>query len=218
MKTLIPIAMLLLTAAVLTSCDFPSDPPLRATDVPDTPGDTPADPGELLPLKTGNQWIYQVKARMRPGSNPITTVARKLTFDNSDYYLLRYGPVMGPAGGMHAFPSLLANDSTGLQFFMPVRPEDTLRLTRTPVPLFRLPYPARPGPWQRTISSGYSVRLTHTDTLISLYDGNMQLPCHRYEVARNNRLAQVFYIVPGICILRVETDDFEFHTVGWRLH
>jgi hypothetical protein len=217
MKALFNIMALLVLAALLTSCDFPSDPPLRASDVPDIPGETPADPGELLPLKSGNTWVYVARTRMRPDSNPIGTIARKLTFEDRDYYYLRYGPAMGPAGPMNAFPSLLANDSTGLHFYFPVNPNDTLRLTRTPTPVFYLPYPARPGPWQRMPDSEHTVRLTATDTLVDVHDGSMQLPCHRYEVARSNRLLQVYYIVPGVCILRIETDDIEFHTIAWRL-
>ncbi|MDT8324902.1 MAG: hypothetical protein RRA94_12380 [Bacteroidota bacterium] len=218
MKSFTITVPVLILAALLASCDFPSDPPLRTTDVPDTPDTPPVQSGELLPLKSGNQWIYIAKGRMRPGTSPIATTARKLTFREQDYYYLRYGPVMGPAGGMNAFPPLLANDSTGLRFYLPVDPEDTLRLTRTPVPLFHLPYPARPGAWTRMSYSDYSVRLTNRDTLVDLHDGSMQLPCHRYEVARSNRPAQVFYIVPGVCILRVEVDEIEFHTIGWRLH
>ncbi len=217
MKALFNIAALLVFAALLTSCDFPSDPPLRATDTPDTPGDGPVDAGELLPLKTGNQWIYLIKPRSRPASSPIAVSARRLTFEGEEYYYLRYGPMLGPAGPKNAFPSLLANDSTGLHFYLPVNPNDTLRLTRTPTPVFHLPYPARPGQWQQMSYSEYSVRLTNVDTLVTVYDASMQLPCHRYEVAHSNRLLQVYYIVPGVCILRVDTDDIEFHTIAWRL-
>ncbi len=212
------IAPLLLLLALAAACDFPSDPPLIGERDPDTPGTDPGMTRELLPLKEGNQWFYVFKFRMRPGTNAATAIMRKLVFQGHDYYFLRYGTVMGPGGETSAFPVLLANDSTGLSFFQPADPRDTLRLSRAPVRLFHFPYPARPGGWKTTGASEFSVRLTHVDTVMTVLNSNVQLPCNRYEVARRNKMTQVFYIAPGICILRIEGADIDFHTVGWQLH
>ena len=217
MTTLHRILPLCLLLMAMTSCDFPSDPPLITGDDSGTPIITPNAPRVLLPLAEGMQWIYIVTPRNRPAQLPISVSPRALTFQGEKYYYLRYGSMMGPTGPMNAFPSFLKNDTTGLAFYLPVDPRDTLSISRTPTHIFTLPYPARPGGWIPATKTGYNVRLTHVDTLISVYNTNIQLPCHRYEVGRNARMTSVFYIVPGVCILRVEDDDIEFHTVAWRI-
>ena len=218
MRAIRSIAPLLLLLILAVACDFPSDPPLISGDNPDTPGTDPKTSKELLPLKEGNQWFYVYKVKMRPGTNTVSATMRTLLFQGREYHFLRYRSIMGPVGETNAFPVLLAHDSTGLSFSQPADPRDTLRLSRAPILLFHFPYPARPGGWKSTGASDFSVRLTHVDTLMTVFNSNVQLRCNRYEVARRNSITQVFYIVPGICILRIEGEDVDFHTVGWQLH
>jgi hypothetical protein len=217
MKQLRCIVSISLLLAVLTSCDFPSDPPLITADNSDTPTIMPNLIRDLLPLAEGVQWIYIVTPRSRPAQLPVSVSPRELSFNGEKYYYLRYGTVMGPSGPMNAFPSFLRNDSTGLEFYLPVDPRDTLSIGRTPKHVFTLPYPARPGGWNIAPKTEYAVRLTHVDTLINVYNTSIQLRCHRYEVGRNSLVLTTFYIVPGVCILRIEDDDMVFHTVAWQI-
>jgi hypothetical protein len=204
---------------LLQQCDFPSDPPIKSGDDPViTPPANPSGPAELLPLNEGNAWAYLVKPRVRPESSPIWVTPRKLEYRGETYFHLLYGiGGMGPSGFIQAFPSLLRSDSTGLHFYLPMGPNDTLSISHEPKHLFTLPYPALPGTITSSGTSQYSVTLTHIDTLMTIHASSIMLPCHRYEVSQNQRLTTVFYIVPGICFLRIEDDEALFLTIGWRL-
>ncbi|MFZ1731787.1 MAG: hypothetical protein WBQ23_15925 [Bacteroidota bacterium] len=203
---------------VFTMCDFPSDPPLKSVTT-DPPAVTPTDStGVLLPLRKRVQWVYLVEVPMRPPSSPRLVSPRELEFDGGVFYYVPYIVAMGGPGGLQAaFPVLLRNDSLGLSFYQPVRAEDTTTITLRPKFMFTLPYPARVGRTYSGRNPEYSVRLTNMDTLITMYSHPVSLPCHRYEVWHGPRLVTVLYIVPGLCILRIEDEDRLFHTIGWSI-
>ncbi|MCB2205411.1 hypothetical protein KQI65_11745 [bacterium] len=211
-------SMIFAAVLLLTACDFPSDPPLKSPESND-PVVVPTGPDQLLPLEDGNLWIYVVTTRSRPNSSAIGALMRKLTFQNMNYYLLRYGTLLGPAGTTkRAFPMLLAQDSAGLGFYQPGDPDDTLRLNSKPMLSFHLPYPAQPDEtWAQYNGAEFATRLTDVNLVVPMLTTGIELLCNRYEVALNNRLVEVLYIVPGVCILRVDIEDEQYHTVGWHL-
>ncbi len=208
-------AMVLL---LLARCDFPSDPPLLS-DGSDPPVVEPTDSTSvLLPLYRKVQWVYIAEVPVRPPSPPRLVSPRRLEFEGSRFYYVPYGVSMGGPGGMKvAFPVLLRNESNGLSFYQPVRAEDTTKISFRPKPMFTLPFPGHVGRSYQGRNREYSVILTHRDTLITMYSHPVSLPCLRYEVWRGLRLETVFYIVQGLCILRIEDDDRVFHTIGWSI-
>lgn len=211
------IAMILLLTAA-SACDFPSDPPLKSGDDVVVPPPDQEPRKQLLPLREGNTWVFVAVPRSGAPTDPLLVSPRKLALQGEIFFYLRYGLLRGgPAGPEFAFPPLLQNDSTGLGFYLPLAPDDTLVLRRSPRHIFSLPYPARPGTVVEAANGEYTVKLTHTDTLLTHYSANITLPCHRYEVLRKPRHLSVFYVVPGNCILRVDTDGAVYHTVAWRL-
>lgn len=210
---------ILIAAFVLVRCDFPADPPLKSI-TEDPPIVEPADSTDvLLPLHAGVHWIYIAENPPRPPGMPRHVAPRELRYEGRSYFYVPYFSSPGAPGGVHvAFPVLLRNDSTGLGFYQPVRDEDTTSISVRPKYMFTLPYPGRVGRTYPQRNPEYSVRLTHRDTLISYYSQpTMTLPCNRYELWRGPRLTTVFYIVPGLCILRIEDEDRLFHTVGWSI-
>jgi hypothetical protein len=200
---------------ILASCDFPADPPLKALDGTITP--PVADTVRTLLRLTGEErWTYLVDPRNRPLSAPRTVSPRKLEKDGFEYYYLPYFYVSGgPLPNMFAFPSLLRNDTLGLAFYQPLIAEDTTRLSRQPKFLFRLPYPARKG--SSSHGGDYRVICTHTDTMMTILSSGIQIPTHRYEVWRGSFPTHVFYVIPGVALLRIVVEDLTFHTVGWSL-
>lgn len=203
---------------LLVRCDFPSDPPIKI-DSTDPPTVEPTDSTSvLLPLHRRTQWVYIAEVPMRPPSPPRMVSPRPLDFEGSDFFYLPYVVSTGGPGGMHvAFPVLLRNDSSGLSFYQPVRFEDTTKITLRPKFMFTLPYPARVGKTYTGRNPEYSVRLTHKDTLMTMYSHPVSLPCLRYEVWRGQRIETVLYIVQGLCILRIEDEDRVFHTISWSI-
>jgi hypothetical protein len=200
---------------LLASCDFPADPPLKNVDGPITPpvADTVRT---LLRLTGGEKWTYIVDPRSRPLSSPRTVSPRKLEKEGLVFHYLPYFYAIGGTGpNMFAFPSLLRNDTLGLAFYQPLIAEDTTRLSRLPKFIFRLPYPVRKG--STSHAGDYRVMCTHTDTMMTVLSSGLQIPTHRYEVWRGSFPTHVFYVIPGVALLRVVVDDYTFHTVGWSL-
>ncbi|PLX30295.1 MAG: hypothetical protein C0600_08175 [Ignavibacteria bacterium] len=211
---------LLLSLFVLLQCDFPSDPPLKpGGSTPVTPPVKPEIPAELVPLHNGNAWLIRVKPWSQPERDPVWVPTRALSFEGKRYFHLFYGiPDTGPSGNLQAFPSILRSDSSGLHFFIPRDPDDTLNLTRDPIYTYSLPYPEAPTGFISNPYSSYDVRLTHLDTMLTMEGTSATFACRRYEVWRAARLRTVFYIVPGLCFLRVvDDDDGVYQTLGWRI-
>ncbi len=215
---IIALTLPLFTALLCIRCDFPSDPPLKSV-ITEPPIVEPTDSTEvLLPLNAHVHWVYIFENPPRPPSPPRYVIPRALSFESNRYFYVPYFSPAGTPGGPHvAFPVLLRNDSLGLSFYQPVRDDDTTTITLRPKFMFTLPYPGRVGKTYPQRNPEFAVRLTHKDTLISMYGQPVSLPCRRYELWRGPRLATVFYIVPGLCILRIEDDDRLFHTVGWSI-
>jgi hypothetical protein len=201
-----------------THCDFPADPPLKS-DVVEPPAVEPTDStGVLLPLHRGVEWVYVHETPPRPASLPRLVVPRPLDYDGVVYHYVPYVAFTGgPTGVDVAFPVLLRNDSLGLSFYQPLRIEDTSGITVRPKYMYTLPYPARSGRFYQGRNPEFAVRITHRDTLIAMQNHPVSLPCHRYEVWKGPRLATVLYVVPGLCILRVEDEHRVFHTINWRI-
>ncbi|MBR9976294.1 MAG: hypothetical protein KFF77_11980 [Bacteroidetes bacterium] len=213
-------AALLFAFAVLfaVGCDFPSDPPLKDTTIV-PPIDEPADTlSPLLPLHRGVQWVYQHEQQGRPPSMPRMIVPRPLEYDGIDFHYVLYAAYMGGPGGVEvAFPVLLRNDSIGLAFHQPLRMEDTSGISIRPKYIFTLPYPGRIGRFHEGQNPEYRVRLTHRDTLVTMFNYPVSLLCHRYEVWKGQRLTSVLYVVPGLCILRIEEERRIYHTISWNI-
>ncbi|MBR9977320.1 MAG: hypothetical protein KFH87_04460 [Bacteroidetes bacterium] len=203
---------------LLTNCDFPADPPLRTPDT-EPPAVVPTDStGVLLPLRNDVRWVYVFElprhVSLPKAVTPRLLEIEELQFSYVPYIAISHAPMMRQP----AFPLLLRNDSLGLSFYKPVHVEDTNRLSVRPTYMYTLPYPARSGRmYEMGRNKDYTVRITHRDTLITMVNHPVSLPCHRYEVWRQRQLETVFYIVPGLCILRVERDNLIFHTIGWSL-
>lgn len=210
----------LVACAILfaVGCDFPSDPPLKDTTVV-PPVVEPADTlAPLLPLHRGVEWVYQYEQTGRPPSMPRIAVPRPLEYDGVLFQYVPYAAYTGGPGGMEvAFPVLLRNDSLGLAFHQPERMEDTSGITIRPKYIFTLPYPAKIGRFYDGQNPEHRVRLTHRDTLVTMFNLPVSLPCHRYEVWKGPRLSSVLYIVPGLCILRIEDERRVFHTISWKI-
>lgn len=203
---------------LLTNCDFPADPPLRGPEV-DPPAVLPTDSTKvLLPLRNGLRWVY-VFELPRNVSLPRAVTARLLEIGELQFSYVPYIAIsQAPVSRQPAFPPLLSNDSLGLSFYAPVHVEDTNRLSVPPTYMYTLPYPARSGHMHEMgRNKDYTVRITHRDTLITMMNHPISLPCHRYEVWHRRELETVFYIVPGLCILRIERGNLVFHTIGWSL-
>ncbi|MBE0644689.1 MAG: hypothetical protein IH600_11465 [Bacteroidetes bacterium] len=217
-RVLAAAALMCFAAFLLVRCDFPSDPPLKSSTT-DPPAVEPTDStGVLLPLSRHIQWVYLFEAPPRPVSAPRIVSPRELDFEGSHFYYVPYTSTMGGPGSLRvAFPVLLRNDSLGLSFYQPVRAEDTLSISLRPKFMFTLPYPAREGKMYTGRNPEFSVRMTNKDTLVTMYNHPVSLPCHRYEVWRGARVITVLYVVPGLCILRVEEDDMVYHTIGWSI-
>jgi len=211
------LAGFLLTTLMFSACDFPADPPLKSKDGPITPPTPAADTARvLLPLTGAEMWRYLVDVPIRPLPPAQVVGPRVLEIDRQRFFYLPYSfHVFATSVTFFAFPPLLRNDSLGLGFYAPFHPEDTLRLSRMPKHLYTLPWPARRGSATRT--SEYYVVCTHTDTLMSVHNLDITLPAYRYEVYRGNIPNKVFYVVPGITLLRIESEEAVFHTVGWRI-
>ncbi len=211
-------ALLSLALLLLVGCDFPSDPPLKTGEV-DPPAVDPTDStGVLLPLNRRVQWVYIFEAPPRPPSAPRLVSPRELSFEGNRFFYVPYSSTMGGPGGLRvAFPVLLRNDTLGLSFYQPVRAEDTISIALRPKYMFTLPYPARVGHRYTGRNPEYSVRLTSKDTLVTMHNHPVSLPCHRYEVWRGMQMVTVLYIVPGLCILRIEDEDLVYHTIGWSI-
>ncbi|MDX9757644.1 MAG: hypothetical protein RBU27_00645 [Bacteroidota bacterium] len=209
--------LLVLLVLLVTRCDFPADPPLRQATV-EPPAVEPSDSlGVLLPLHQGMEWIYAVEVPPRPLSLPRLVSPRRLAYEGVAYFFVPYVASQGGAGGADAaFPVLLRNDTLGLSFYQPMRMEDTAGISVRPKFMFTLPYPAHLGRGYTGTNPEFMVRLTHRDTLIAMINHPISLPCHRYEVWKGPRRNAVLYVVPGLCILRVEDDGRIFHTLGWR--
>lgn len=208
----------LLLVLLATRCDFPADPPLRQ-DTADPPAVEPNDSvGVLLPLHRHVEWIYAVEVPPRPLSLPRVVSPRHLEYEASEYFFVPYtASPGGPGGSETAFPVLLRNDTVGLSFYQPVRMGDTAGITIRPKFMFSLPYPAHLGRTYAGRNPEFSVRLTHRDTLITMINHPVSLPCHRYEVWRGQRRSSVLYVVPGLCILRIEDEERTYHTLSWRI-
>jgi hypothetical protein len=204
-----------LSMLLLPACDFPADPPLKGPDAPINPpvSDTVKT---LLPLSGKEHWVYVVVPHARPVTPPRTAIPRPLDRERETFYYLPY--ILGaqaPAVAHYAFPPLLRNDVTGLAFYLPNVPDDTLRLSRTPKHSFTLPYPVRKG---TSVKFGdYHVLCTHTDTLITVWGTGLYIPTHRYEIQRSNSSYSVMYVIPAVALLRIEYEDMTFHTIAWRL-
>jgi hypothetical protein len=214
-RPMLRFASLLTGLLVFASCDFPADPPLKTLDGPITPpvADTVRT---LLRLNGNEKWTYIVDPRNKPLSSPRTVSPRKLEKEGLEFHYLPYFYVTGGFGlNMFAFPSLLRNDTLGLAFYQPLLAEDTTRLSRLPKFMFRLPYPARKGSISH--EGDYRVVCTHTDTIMTVLSNGLQIPTHRYEVWRGSFPTHVFYVIPGVALLRIVVDDLTFHTVGWTL-
>ena len=205
---------------MLPQCDFPADPPLKpGGGQPYVPPVKPEDPGELVPLDDTNSWLIRVKPWSRPEREPIWVRPTTLPFEGKIYHHLFYGmPDTGRTGNLQAFPSILRSDSAGLHFYIPWDPGDTISLSREPVYTYSLPYPAAPEGFVSNPYTSYDVRLTHLDTMMTVEGTNATYACRRYEVWRSARLRTVFYIVPGLCFLRVvDDDDGIYQTLGWNV-
>jgi hypothetical protein len=213
------ISAAIVAVAILTvRCDFPSDPPLKSAYV-EPPAVEPTDStGVLLPLRRGVEWVYAYEVPQRPLSPARTISPRPLEFDRLAYFYVPYIAFMtGPGGLEPAFPLLLRNDTLGLSFYQPIRMEDTSGISVRPKFMFTLPYPAHLGRVYRGRNPEFSVRATHRDTLITMLNHPVSLPCHRYEVWKGPRIITVLYVVPGLCILRIEDDERTFHTLSWHI-
>jgi hypothetical protein len=207
-------------ALLCTNCDFPTDPPLRGPEV-EPPAVLPTDSTDvLLPLHKDVRWVYMFEAPPRTVSPPRSIKPRLLEIDRLEFFYVPYiaFPQL-PSLTQTAFPLLLRNDNAGLSFYAPVHIEDTSRLSVRPSYMFTLPYPARSGDMhEMRRNPEYSVRVTHRDTLVTMRNHPVSLPCHRYEVWHKRKLDTVFYIVPGLCILRIErAEGLIFHTIGWSI-
>ncbi len=210
--------MVFFTIALLVRCDFPSDPPLKTTATDPNTGDPRDSTSVLLPLRRGVQWLYVFEAPPRPPSAPRLITPRELSFEDTRFFYVPYSSTMGGPGGMRvAFPVLLRNDSVGLSFYQPVRAEDTIAIGVRPKFMFTLPFPGRIGQRYSGRNPEYTVRLTNKDTLITMYNHPVSLPCHRYEVWSGPKVVSVLYVVPGLCILRIEDQDTLYHTLGWSI-
>ena len=212
--------ILILPVILLAQCDFPADPPLKAgTDPVVNPPVKPELPENLVPLHSSNAWLIRVKPWSKPERQPVWVRPRALPFDGRTYYHLFYGIAeQGPTGNLQAFPPILRSDSSGLHFYLPRDPSDTISLSREPVYAYSLPYPAAPKGFVGNPYTSYDVRLTHLDTVLTVEGTNMTFACRRYEVWRTARLRTVFYIVPGLCFLRVvDDDDGIYQTLGWNV-
>lgn len=214
----VPRLLLLLLALLVTRCDFPADPPLRQDPV-EPPAVEPNDSvGVLLPLHRRTEWIYAVEVPPRPLSLPRIVSPRHLGYEGVTYFFVPYLASQGGPGGTDpAFPMLLRNDSVGLSFYQPVRIEDTAGISVRPKFMFTLPYPAHLGQLYAGRNPEFTVRLTHRDTLVTMINHPVSLPCHRYEIWRGPRRQSVMYVVPGLCILRIEDEERTFHTLSWRI-
>lgn len=213
--------LLILFSLVLTQCDFPADPPLKpGGGQPQKPPVKPQDPGQLIPLHEDNAWLIRIKPWTKPELNPVWVRPRALPFERRMYYHLFYGlRKPGPSGNLQAFPSILRSDTSGLHFYIPRDPGDTLRLSREPVYMYSLPYPDAPTGFISNPYTSYDVRLTHLDTMMTIDGSSATFACRRYEIWRNARLRTVFYVVPGLCFLRVvDDDDGIYQTLGWNLN
>jgi len=219
MRTVYTILLLALLLPMTGGCDFPSDPPIRDTDDTVDPLSSPAQHGDLLPLKPRHRWIYVADPYFRPSLSPTSAIARERVFGADTFYYLPYAFIpTGEKTPVPAFPPLLRNDSTGLQFYDPGIPGDTLRLRTAPIHRFTLPHPARLGAKMVFADQSVSVQVTAVDTLVSMRSfSSILLPCTRYEVTGRGRSTTTFYILPGICILRIETEHGVYHTVSWYL-
>lgn len=211
-------ALLVAVALLAVRCDFPSDPPLKSADIEPPAVDPTDSTGVLLPLHSRVEWVYAYEAPPRPLSLPRSVSPKKLVFDGVAYFYVPYIAYMpGPGGPESAFPLLLRNDTLGLSFYQPMRMEDTSGISVRPKFMFTLPYPAHLGRLYRGRNPEFAVKATHRDTLITMLSHPVSLPCHRYEVWKGLRLITVLYVVPGLCILRIEDNERTFHTLSWRI-
>jgi len=219
MRMLPPILLFAMLFPLLSGCDFPSDPPLRGADDDVNPPSDPVQHGDLLPLKPRHRWIYVADPYFRPSLNPESAVARELVYEADTFYYLPYAFIpTGEDAPVAAFPPLLRNDSTGLQFYDPGVPGDTLRLRTKPVHRFTLPHPARLGTNMVFADQTVRVQVTAVDTLVSMRSfSSILLPCTRYQVTGRGRSPTTFYVLPGICLLRIETEYGVYHTISWYL-
>jgi hypothetical protein len=208
----------ILGTAVFASCDFPSDPPLLPDDSGQPPDMTPDSTDVLLPLKSGNAWLYVAIPRMRPIQDPRYAMATPIMDDTVKYHEVPYvysGTPQLPR--TLAFPPVLRNTRAGLEFYDKINEEDTLRFTHSPEHRFTLPYPARRGTTWKSASGEVSVVLVSADTLVEDLNNVFSWRTYRYDVSVRNQLTTSFYIIPGTAIIRVETRNILFETISWRL-
>lgn len=197
-------------------CDFPSDPPIKAPDVPDVVVSTIDTSKVLLPLRKGVAWLYYgVSKNQFPQSYDAS--AYEIKSNKGTFYRVTYSHTPGgaPPRPVFAFPSMLRNIPEGLGFYSLNGVMDT-SATRELYPAFVLPYPSQPGTVWRSSQPGsdISVRVAAKDTAIVDYIGETRR-VYRYEVVDKGRDTTTFYVLPGKALLRVEHPEATFHTVAW---
>jgi hypothetical protein len=207
---------LLVFFSLLSSCDFPADPPLISN--------TPVDPQpvvdidsarSVLPLRAGNKWLYVAAPLQYGQQSPTFATAAEVTWNTQVFYELRYEYALkAPVSATFAFPGLLQKTGSGLTLYERTSPTDTL-LTRPPRLSFTLPYPAQKGATWSDPKSDYSVLVAAKDTLIRAYNTTQYFHCYRYDVFYEHRKRCSIFAVPGSAFLRIEYSDISFHTIGW---
>lgn len=206
----------LLVAAILTGCDFPSDPPLK----PDTPVVPPVSTIDtakaLLPLRPGAGWVYYAVPRFGPPVSYITTITPEDLNGGTWYRVVYTHTLMGPTRVVMGFPVLLRNLPQGLGFYSYFSPGDTTATSRPPRAQFVLPYPAKvDSVWNDTnFNNEYTVRVVAKDTTVADYSG-LTHKVYRYEIVEKGKDRTTMYVIPGKAIMRIEQQDVTFQTVAW---
>ncbi|GEM_PF-1382143 len=213
-----PALILPLLAAAGLHCDFPPDPPLKDDSKPDRLEMQIDSARTLLPLRTGNIWLYTVVPKIGTPQPLLMAWAVETTYDGVVYYELKYlyYPASGVEAPMEAFPVVLRPHKGGLSFYEPLMPSDTASV-RTPRPVYTLPYPAPLGSRTEVQRSDFAVRVAAKDTVISNYKGNAQFACYRYDITHRGRRHCTIYAVPGSALIRIEYENLTFHTTDWAV-
>lgn len=207
----------ILCAAAMASCDFPSDPPLKPL-IPAQPETYSIDSAHvLLPLTHGNMWSFLVASSVGPSQMASVSRAQTLDYQGQHFALLRYYYVVGGGPFTSAFPPVLQNHTDGLHLFERGNPMDTVTLSREPKLAYVLPYPSMPGVRWSSPASEYSVLVTARDTLVQGFNDFSQHRCYRYDVEYRGRLKTVLFVKPGIAFIRIDTDNLAFFTTAWQV-